>query len=255
MTEENSGFAEWEAEVRELNNDLVVPAYRRFCEELRIPFHFWDQLASAFDPEIALKEDSLHKEAMDLFNRLKPELVLFKDHVVSFHFTDWGGGFTHTKVPLADFLETAADDAFFLEKLRSRFELVTGALAILIGFCAAALVTWLTSRWIERFELFVFGGVLLWVSISLGKRIKRLPRHIVDDGRLNNVWERLKSLRRRLDEIRGSKPNPLDEQRSVRLGMLVLGELSETMEPEQIRRLVRRLQSNLRLVRPPENSA
>jgi hypothetical protein len=45
---------------------------------------------------------------MSLFNRLKPELVLFRDHVVSFQFTDWGDGFSYAKT------------RFTYTKLRSR---------------------------------------------------------------------------------------------------------------------------------------
>lgn len=234
----------------------MVPSYRRFCEELGIPFHFWDQLPeSDFDPAVARKEVPLHKEAMDLFNRLKPELVLFKGDVIGFQFTDWGGGFTYTRIPLSDFLETAADDKFFVQKLQRRFDIVTGALVVLTGLGLAFFVASFTPRWlVDSFGFLIFPVVFLTVSIWLEKRIKRLPRHIVDDGRLNKVGEKLVALRTQLEQIRGTGRDPLTIQREVRLGMLVLQELSDVMEPEQIRHLVRRLQSNLRLVQPPENS-
>jgi hypothetical protein len=44
MNEGKDFFHESKEEYRELNNELFVPAYQRFCKELDIPFHFWDEL-------------------------------------------------------------------------------------------------------------------------------------------------------------------------------------------------------------------
>jgi hypothetical protein len=53
MSEDRDLSAQAKEEYRELNNELIVPAYRRFCEELNLRFHFWDELPKdSYDPEI-----------------------------------------------------------------------------------------------------------------------------------------------------------------------------------------------------------
>jgi hypothetical protein len=53
---------EWRAEFKEINNELVVPEYRRFCDNFNLPFHFADELPSgSIPPEILHKELRLHQ--------------------------------------------------------------------------------------------------------------------------------------------------------------------------------------------------
>jgi len=145
MNEDKDLFTQAEEEYRELNNELVVPAYRRFCEELNLPFHFWDELPKdSFDPEISHGEFELHKEAMELFNKLKPELVLFKDNIVRFQFTSWDGTFSYDLWPIQDFIERTSDELFYLKNLEKRFEIISSILAFVIslGFCCNSIFTW-----------------------------------------------------------------------------------------------------------------
>lgn len=77
----------WQEEQTELNNKLAVPEYRKFCRENDLKFHFWDELPNVkFDPEIALKEQKLHKEALNCFNNLKPRFSFFNNKIYSYHF-------------------------------------------------------------------------------------------------------------------------------------------------------------------------
>jgi hypothetical protein len=189
---------------------------------------------------------------MSLFNRLKPELVLFRDHVVSFQFTDWGDGFsyaktrfTYTKTPVSDFLETAADNTFYIARLEERLGYVSAVFAVLVATGAAWSVAWLTSRWVPGSGLWIWLGSLTAAFIWLPRWLDRVPRHTIDDGRLKGVAQRLELLRGRLAEIRGSRPDPLVQWREIRLGTAVLQELRETMTASELRQFVQRLQSHL----------
>lgn len=108
-----------------LNNELVVPAYRKFCRDNRLNFHFQDELhKEAFSPEIAHKEFELHEEAMNLFNRLKPEFNFFNGKVVHFHFTTTSGDFDYQTWEIEDFLKDISEDLHYFrpsEKLRAHY--------------------------------------------------------------------------------------------------------------------------------------
>jgi len=251
MDEEKDIFAEGEKEYRELNNELVVPAYRRFCEELNLPFHFWDELPKdSFDPEISHDEFELHKKAMDLFNKLKPELVLFKDKVVRFQFTSWDGSFSYDVWPIQDFIEKVSDELFYLKNLEKRFKIVSSILA----FGSSFLVFVATVFLLGKFSPWDFlSQASIWLGIGLGgvmyyllmRQINEMPRRIIDDGRLEGVADRIHSLREQLAKIRGSRPDPL---RQKRLGSLILEELQQSMSPTEIEKFVRRLKTRLFIV-------
>lgn len=248
MDNENNIFQEAETEYRELNNELVVPAYRRFCEELHLPFHFWDELPKdAFDSEISLKEFELHNEAMDIFNRLKPDLASFKNSVVRFQFSSSDGDFKYTKWSIQDFLEEIADDLFYLKNLEHRFETITlvlTGLSTLMVFCLTVFLTSKFTPWEFLKDaplwlgLIFGGGCYYWLS----KWIKKMPRKILDDDRLVGIPERIQKLRENLANARGLRPNPL---RQKRLGHLIMQELQESMTPSEIEKLVRRLKTRL----------
>lgn len=217
MTPHDDDYERWWAVKVELTNQLVIPALRRFFEEARIPFHVWDELPrSAFDSGIESAETLLMGEAMELFHIVKPEYFLFKDCVVSFQFEDWSGSFSHTMVPVGEFLDHAADNAYFIQELEAR----------------------MTSR-----------------SFLLGKLISRLPRRVLDDGRLANVGPRLKKLRRQLDSIRGARPNPLDAMATSRTQPACIDEFTDVVDEEMLAELRRRLRTHLRPARPAGRQA
>lgn len=258
VTDDPDLFEQAEAEYRELDKELVVPAYRRFCEEFELPFHFWDGLPKAdFDAEIASNEMSLHKEAMDLFNRLKPELVFFKGNVVWYQLRSWDGAFTYSKVALSDFLEEAADELFFAKQLQARLDVVSSVLRTLAGV-GLFVVLILSARLLPRtipWQVPLVGAAACGTALAwwLGTRIRDVPRRILDDGRLVGVASRVDRLRKELLRIRGSRPDPLVRQREVRLGAVLLEEMRQILTEDELRRLLRRMRSGLRVVPPPEN--
>ncbi|MCD6569546.1 MAG: hypothetical protein J7L53_02460 [Deltaproteobacteria bacterium] len=251
MDEEKDILAESEKEYRELNNELVVPAYRRFCEELNLPFHFWDELPKdSFDPEISHGEFELHKEAMDLFNKLKPELVFFKNKIVRFQFTSWDGSFSYDAWPIQDFIEKVSDELFYLQNLENRFKIVSSISAFgsfLLVFIATVFLIGKYSPWDFLSQASIWLGIGLGgiVYYLLTRRINKIPRRIIDDGRLEGVTDRIKSIREQLAKIRGSQPDPL---RQKRIGNLILEELQQSMSPTEIEKLVHRLKIRLFVV-------
>jgi hypothetical protein len=251
MSEDKDEFLQAEKEYREINNELVIPAYRRFCEELGLSFHFWDELpVDSFDPEIAQGESALQEGAMNLFNRLKPELVLFKDKIVKFQFTSWDGTFTYSSWSIQEFLEQTSDELFYLKRLERRYETVSALLVLAGCFLTFLATTVLLSKFLPWEFL---RGVSFWLGLGLGaalyyplaRSMKNIPKRIIDDGRLDGLATRIHELREQLAKVRGSRPDP---SRQNRLGQLILQELQETMSPAEIERLVRRLKTRLFLV-------
>ncbi len=240
-----------EDEYRDFNNELVVRSYRQFCDEIELPFHFADE-GDELPAELLYREQQVHHEAMNLFNRLKPELVLFKGDVVSFQFTDWGGGFSRTQTPVGEFLEDAADRLFYLQHLEKRFEILCVLCITAVGVLVYAAATWTLTRnlpesWARGLSIAAFAfpvGVGWW----LYRLITRIPRRIIDDGRLKGVPERIEALRATLAAIRGDRPDPLVRRRQQRIGAAILSELRGSMSEDEIRRFVRRLQSRLFVV-------
>jgi|TARA_B100001971_G_C17923349_1_gene398949 hypothetical protein len=111
MQNNNYNIEQYEEERKILNNELVCPAYRKFCRDNGLNFHFWDELPKEdFNPEISQKELKLHEEAMNLFNRLKPEYDFFNGKVVHFHFTTTSGDFDFDTWEIEDFLKEISED-------------------------------------------------------------------------------------------------------------------------------------------------
>jgi len=164
-----------------LNNEIVVPSYRRFCKEHGLGFHFWDELPEGeFDPEISEKERKPHEEAMNLFNALKPEFIIFGNSIVWFRFTDWGGDFTYRAWSIQEFLDEAAARIakakvwerqaqnavgiisaivvllfvfWFLCLLRGRFGFISCVIGTILGcFVALRIQNFLIDRHLEKIE-------------------------------------------------------------------------------------------------------
>lgn len=248
MSNDKGLFTQTKGEYRELKDELVDPAYRRFCEELNLPFHFWDELPKdSFDPEISCSEFMLHKEAMNLFNRLKPELVLFKDNIVRFQFTSWDGTFSYDLYPIHEFFEQVSDERFYLKNLEKRFATTFVVLAPGI----ALLVFIVTVYLLGKFSPWVFlENSSIWLGIGLGgityhllkRLIRNIPHRIIDDEKFEGVAERINELRENLAKIGGSSPDFL---RQKRLDRLTLEDFQQTIATADMEMLVHRLQSRL----------
>jgi len=246
MNQDDGLWMRPEDEYKEINNELVVPVYRDFCTALSLPFHFWDELPEEWiDSDISLDEIPLQTEAMNLFNTLKPEYIVFRNRVVKFQFTSWDG-FTYRTWPVQDFLDQTSEELFYLRNVERRFATTASMLALVVAVLPVlAAVLLLTNRAIAG----TFADLCLISAIATGavlysvilRRIKNVPKRIIDDGRLRNVFDRITKLREQLDTIRGSRHNPLSFMREMRTGRLILEELQSTMSPAEIADLVRRV--------------
>jgi hypothetical protein len=248
MNEDKGAPSQAEEEYREINNELVAPAYRRFCHELGLPFHFWDELPKeSYDSEIAHGEFELHKEAMNLFNRLNPEVVLFKDKIVRFQFTSWDGTFSYSSWPIQEFLDKTSDELFYLKKLGHRYNIVSAVLVIACFFLISFVMTFFLTKFLSSQFLSGVLALALAITISylLSRSMKTIPRRSIDVGSLTDLPDRVHRLRDQLAKIRGSRPDP---SRQSRLGHLLLQELQQTMSTAEIERFVTRLKTRLFLV-------
>jgi hypothetical protein len=187
---------------------------------------------------------------MDLFNKLKPELVLFKDKVVRFQFTGWDGNFSYDIWPIQEFIDKVADELFYLKKLEHRFKTVSSVLVLgssLLIFVATTFLLTKFSPWefLRDLSLWLGIGIAGVLYYLMMRYLNKIPRRIIDDGRLEGVAERISELRERLDKIRDSRPDPL---RQKQLGRLILEELQQSMSPAEIEKLIRRLKTRLFVV-------
>ena len=239
-------------EFGELNRELVRPTYRRFCEELELPFHASSDLSG--DPALALGEDRLHPDAMVLFNRLKPWFVFFKGDVVEYQFTTTIGCFNYEKTPVNRVLQETADQSFYLRHLEQRFEVVCSMVTGVVFCLAYALTIWPVLIIVA--QRFTFPSVLLALagpialSLWFSSRIRRMPKRIVDDGRMKGFVKRVRDLQEKLAEIHGDRRSSLRQESQ---GKTIFSGLRESMSDEEIGESIRELQSRLSVV-PGEGS-
>ena len=79
-------YEEFEVEKCRLGKKLAMPAYKKFCRNNGLLFHFWDELPeSSFNTEIAFKEKSLHWAASDLFNNQKKSFEVFENKIINYN--------------------------------------------------------------------------------------------------------------------------------------------------------------------------
>jgi hypothetical protein len=186
-----------------LNNELVVPSYRAFCKAYRLSFHFWDELPEdEFDRDISERELALHKDAMSLFNRLKPEVQVFEGHAVQYRFTCWDGSFEYERAPLDKFAESVGDQLFYLRHLERRFRVVCSVLSAIVFILGAFLCTFglvhifgQRTVWLQQvisigLPALLGGSVLWWTG--------RTPRGVLDDIHLRPLAKQMLALRKKL---------------------------------------------------------
>lgn len=191
---------------KEVNNELVVPAYRQFCRDNDLNFHFWDELPKeAFDLKISGREFELHKEAMDLFNRLKPEHNLFRNQFVTFWFTSWAGDFDYTTKDVEGFIRDHSRRQTLNEQQRTIISILEVTIVILLLPISISLIKYLSTnpRWGSYFDstTAILGAILVCpISIS-GLHVWLHRRPIKKKRReMEILHERLRELRHKLNE-------------------------------------------------------
>ncbi|MEK7780471.1 MAG: hypothetical protein AAB370_03090 [Verrucomicrobiota bacterium] len=181
-----------EEEFKDLNNEVVVPAYRQFCRENGLEFHFWDELPpGCFNLKTANREFGMHKEAMELFNKLKPQFHVFRNYVVTFQLTSWGLDFSYHAEPLDVFLSKHSE----LVETAGRSRMLYDALVVIaqlatIGILVAIKPQWLGGGW---------GMVALVGCLIVGWYPCKQLIHVLPDKKKQKKAE---EFRMRLEQLR-----------------------------------------------------
>jgi len=159
---EEMSFDKWVNERTKLNNEIIVPAYRQFCKENSLAFHFWDELPKEqFNPEIALEELMLHHEAMNCFNNLKPKFVLFNNKIYTFHFTVWGGDFEFMEWEIEDFLNQAHEQVNRVGGLEKQLQAAFSILGVMSVILIIVLTVLTSIFFADKFGLFFDLGIVI----------------------------------------------------------------------------------------------
>jgi hypothetical protein len=258
MSHDGDAVTKIQAEHRQLNDELVVPAYRDFCTEVGLPFHFWDELPNDwFDPGVSLDEMPLHKEGMDLFNRLRPELIVFKDRVVRFQFRSWDGDISYDTWSLRGFMGEISDELLYLKRIETRLQDVSSLFAFVCAAVVLISILLIYGRYAGGSwygTLFLMLGLCTSVGLyRLVRRlaIRRLPRRLVGDEEVDSAVRRILDLRGKLEGIRGTAPDPLPVGCHNRLGMLGSRTPDRPESKEEIADCIRRYRACMSVCSDP----
>ncbi len=191
-------------EFKDLNNNLAVPEYQRFCRENGLPF-----LHSELDPDLRI---TAAKETLDLFNRMKPEWVYFKDRIVWYQFRTWAGDFASRSWGIDEFLHTANDEIRYFRTLEKMFYVALGLLSVMSAILSMVTIKLisnslsLSDHWptICNYASYLFAiiGGALPVLILAPKRKQARERHRLNK-RLAKLRERLQDCQRSVEQESG----------------------------------------------------
>jgi hypothetical protein len=96
----------------EINNKLIVPSFWKFCRALHLPLTFGEQNRESeqpWDPGRLVDEMPCHREALNIFNVLRPEYYFYKGQVVNFRFVSGMGDSEYDVWPVKEFLDKTSD--------------------------------------------------------------------------------------------------------------------------------------------------
>lgn len=199
---------------KEINNELIVPAFWKFCRALHLPLTFGEQNSESvqpWNPDSFFKEmlAGSHKEALDIFNSLRPEYYFYKGQVVRFKFTNAMGDSAYDIRPVKEFLNETSDKLFYLKALEGRFNLVLQLAAIgwtILTFFSISLLASIlfpgSASIGEWFAVVLSGGVYYFIV----SRTARLPHRIAEGKEVVRAIERVEHLRKELAKIRTQPP-------------------------------------------------
>ena len=229
----------------ELSHKLVVPAYRKFCRQNGLNFHFWDELPKGdFNLKVASAELELQMEAMGLFNALKPEYDFYEGNVISFRFSCWDGHFEHTSQPSADFLNQAAQNQRQLEKLERRLEVLCDLLAIFLGICFTINLFRL-EKWqsfipaLIMMVLLAAGGCLGWRWWLIKQpRNREKRKHMELQAELRQLRNRLGLAHKALNVKQPSLTDQLEDKLGTALAEHIMARLGDEVDDPEMQRYV-----------------
>jgi len=194
-------FVKRDQEMIRLNNEVAVPAYRKFCKENNLNFHFWDELSEEeYNFDIRYKELELHKEAMNCFNILKPRFILHENKIYEYYFDEWRWKISFNSWEVEEFLKQSDEFSIKISYLKKQLDWALsfiGIVAVIISVGLAVLFAYL-----------FFGSVLASVGFVLGFLIPLFLFYIIskkyfsspvneDNKKIVEVNEKLEKLRLR----------------------------------------------------------
>ena len=96
-------YSAHEKRYKELNNELVIPDYEKFCidKKIQIP-SMNDALQSKFSG--LKKHNELSENSLNLYNKIKRKYHFFKSRIVMFHFSTTSD-FTYNEFSVEEFID------------------------------------------------------------------------------------------------------------------------------------------------------
>lgn len=170
MYMEIKDFRAWAKDKKDINNNLAVFLYRKFCKEYGIKFHFGDEKYSLDKNiifEIRLKETPLHGQALSLFNFINQPYHAHKGNLVSFIYTSWDN-FDYEKINTEEIAKTLSKKESEIAKLESLF-ISCYITTLIVTFVLAVLI--FSSLFFVLPVIFVVGASP-WLVYILGEKIK-----------------------------------------------------------------------------------
>ncbi|HPN32643.1 MAG TPA: hypothetical protein PKY81_16950, partial [bacterium] len=151
---------------RNINNELAVPAFRKFCRDNNLNFHFQDELPKSSQvPEISIKEFPLIQRALELFNFLHPRYYYYKGDIISFDFSGLFQDMVAEKYTLDSFISKMDQTTKSVEILEKTLNRQKNNMNKVMMYAVA--VTIIIALIISAFSLFLIEVKILGVIIFL----------------------------------------------------------------------------------------
>lgn len=192
-------FEIYTEEYKEINNNLAVPLYRKFCKEYGLNFHFADEIkknGGKIDNNRIFYEMKLHDEALNLFNYLNTHYYPFRGRLVSFYY-ETSVDFHYENLTLSEVAVEMENKDIMLKKLEKESTLYLYTISILFFIISIIIGSILSSitRSDLLFYFFLILGLLaptaLFSNIYEIKRkseYKKFEKRLSElKGKLNNI--------------------------------------------------------------------
>lgn len=141
MNMKNLDFESWEKEHKDINNNLAVPLYRKFCKEYELNFHFADEkniINHDIPFEILHSEMPLHGKALSLFNFVNKPYHPFREGLVSFAYTSWDD-FNYDYLGLGEIAQEMENKDIAISKLKNESKFY-GAIVLILSLLLTGMI-------------------------------------------------------------------------------------------------------------------
>ncbi len=209
-------FRRIEDDRKRVNNELVCPAFWRFCRDNDIKLHslmvnIWKEIPKSEQSAGKIHDEmDLYREAMNCFNNLKPRFTVFENKVYTYRFTDWGGDFEYDSWSFEEFFDTIYSQINQSKLWEKQCKLAVDILTVVPALPIIALCIFLDVKFIHIPIAWMSIAVGIGLSVLVGKMIKsRLltePLKRVEDERVD-YQKRLENLKQHFQSANLSKPD------------------------------------------------